>query len=134
MKYTPWYSWNTAKVGIKHQSINQSKMNCSFRFNFWDCLFNFNPLVNPCNFFTYLLQVAVTVQDWNDTPPKFSRNLYTESVSEGIPTGTKVAIVTVTDEDSTGQLNLIIKAGSDGIFTINSLGKITVKYFVYNFN
>jgi hypothetical protein len=80
------------------------------------------------------LQVAVTVQDWNDTPPKFSRNLYTESVSEGIPTGTKVAIVTVTDEDSTGQLNLIIKAGSDGIFTINSLGKITVKYFVYNFN
>ena len=75
----------------------------------------------------------MTVQDLNDTPPKFSRNLYTESVSEGITTGTKVATITVTDEDSTGQLNLIIKTGSDGIFTINSLGKITVKYFVYNF-
>jgi hypothetical protein len=22
--FTPWYSWNSAKVGIKHQSINQS--------------------------------------------------------------------------------------------------------------
>lgn len=84
--------------------------------------------------FTYLLQVAVTVQDLNDTPPKFSKNLYTESVSEGILTGTKVATVKVTDEDSTGQINLIIKSGSDGIFTINNLGKITVKYFVYNFN
>ena len=21
---TPWYTWNTAKVGIKHQSINQA--------------------------------------------------------------------------------------------------------------
>jgi hypothetical protein len=39
----------------------------------------------------------VTVQDLNDTPPKFSRNLYTESVSEGITTGTKVATITVTD-------------------------------------
>jgi hypothetical protein len=55
----------------------------------------------------------VTVQDLNDTPPKFSRNLYTESVSEGITTGTKVATITVTDEDSTGQLNLIIKTGSE---------------------
>jgi hypothetical protein len=22
--FTPWYSWNTAKVGFKHQSINQA--------------------------------------------------------------------------------------------------------------
>ena len=23
---TPWYSWNTAKIGVKHQSINQSNV------------------------------------------------------------------------------------------------------------
>lgn len=65
----------------------------------------------------------------NDTPPKFSKNLYAETVSEGTATGTRVASVVVTDEDTTGQVSLVIRSGSDGKFTINNSG--TIQLFIY---
>ncbi|VDI43616.1 Hypothetical predicted protein, partial [Mytilus galloprovincialis] len=68
--------------------------------------------------------VVVTIQDLNDTPPKFSKNLYAETVSEGTATGTRVASVVVTDDDTTGQVSLVIRSGSDGKFIINNSGEI----------
>jgi hypothetical protein len=33
--YSPWYSWNTAKVGVKHQSINQFFLITCTVYNTW---------------------------------------------------------------------------------------------------
>ena len=37
--FTPRYSWNTAKVGVKHQSINQTINQYAYQFSigFWKC-------------------------------------------------------------------------------------------------
>ncbi|OWF51064.1 cadherin-related tumor suppressor-like [Mizuhopecten yessoensis] len=72
-------------------------------------------------------QVVITVSDINDTPPMFSRSVYTVSVLESLPVGREVTRVSVTDQDLNGQVTLSITAGNVGnSFSVDQNGVVTV--------
>lgn len=52
-------------------------------------------------------QVAVVIQDINDTPPKFEKESYYEFVSEEVTVGTLVSQLKATDADSASNTNLV---------------------------
>ena len=47
----------------------------------------------------------IALEDVNDNPPVFERDVYTVSISEAVATGTEVIKVKATDEDSPDSVN-----------------------------
>lgn len=62
-------------------------------------------------------QARVTVQDVNDTPPRFSKTFYEVNVDENVHSGFVVTTLPVYDDDENGGLSL----------TIENLGDINLK-------
>ncbi|XP_071484961.1 cadherin-23-like [Diadema antillarum] len=74
--------------------------------------------------------VIITVNDVNDSPPRFSQDEYTITISEAAQVGTTVTRITATDEDipEGDQLTYAIISGNDGgFFQINPVtGDVTL--------
>ncbi|XP_031561240.1 protein dachsous-like [Actinia tenebrosa] len=71
--------------------------------------------------------VKVIVDDVNDNPPKFPRDMYNCSIAENMVKGATVCYVTAVDPDSSANGRLVYTiAGGNGTFLINSdTGEIT---------
>ncbi|GFS14234.1 protocadherin Fat 4 [Elysia marginata] len=67
---------------------------------------------------TSTVSLTVTLTDENDNVPQFSTSMFTFSVEEGVPTGTTVGTIVVTDDDSgvNGDVTLEITGGSGSSF------------------
>ncbi|KAL3880061.1 hypothetical protein ACJMK2_032332 [Sinanodonta woodiana] len=73
---------------------------------------------------TTKIQAEVTVNDLNDTPPKFSSGYYKVAVREDVPIGFTILTLTVDDPDTTVGLFMTILDGNDGAFKINQDGTV----------
>ena len=49
--------------------------------------------------------VNIALEDVNDNPPVFERDVYSVSISEAVATGTEVIKVKATDKDSPNSVN-----------------------------
>jgi protocadherin Fat 4 len=73
--------------------------------------------------------VRIVLMDLNDSPPKFTSNIYTATVYRLQQVGTFVAMVTANDPDSIGNDTVysFVSGNDEGIFEINSTnGLVTV--------
>lgn len=67
------------------------------------------------------------IEDENDTPPKFPKELYELAISEDRLPGFKVMTVEALDADLKGQLTYILVSGDNGDFNIDrQTGQLTV--------
>lgn len=56
--------------------------------------------------------MAVVIQDINDSPPEFSKDIYYEFVSESEPVGSVVTTLTAKDEDAEYNTNMKYSFGT----------------------
>lgn len=75
-------------------------------------------------------KVAISIQDINDTPPKFEKDSYYEFVSENIPVGSTIATVRATDADSPVNTDLLYSfsraTGREPFVIDNRTGEVNV--------
>lgn len=64
-------------------------------------------------------QARVTVQDVNDTPPRFSKSFYEVNVDENVHNGFVITTLPVYDDDENGGLSLTIENPTDVNLRIN---------------
>ena len=72
--------------------------------------------------------LRISVRDVNDSPPRFSRELYEAAVPEDAPTGTAVIELSVLDADEeVAELDYYVTAGNDHTaFLVHSSGQVYV--------
>ncbi|KAK3610123.1 hypothetical protein CHS0354_039903 [Potamilus streckersoni] len=71
---------------------------------------------------TTKIQAEVTVNDLNDTPPKFTSGYYKVAVREDVFVGYTILALAVDDPDMIGGLFMTITDGNDGSFKIDQNG------------
>lgn len=90
------------------------------------------------SFFSFA-NVSLTVLDVNDNPPRFARDFYSVSITENLPTGSLVARVHATDQDS-GENGMIVyellpSGLASELFVVNgSSGEIRTKFSLRDAN
>ena len=89
--------------------------------------------------FFSLANVSLSVLDVNDNPPRFAKDIYSVSITENLPTGSLVARVHATDQDSVENALIAYELLPSGLatelFVVNgSSGEIRTKFSLRDAN